>query len=660
MIKAFLIFHLNLAYSSIPASARMEVVQRCYRPLLDLAANTGIPIGVELPSWTLRRIHELDKDWVNRFRNFLHAGQCELIGSGYTQLIGPLAPYEVNVWNQRLGIEDYETILGTKPRLALVNEMVYSTGLISVYRSAGYDGLVMDRDNVRLALGIEAQSDESVPSMALGTNGESLPVLWSDSILFQKLQRYAHGDISLDDYITYFMSRAAVSVRPLAVYCNDAEVFDYRPGRFREESALKGGGEWKRLQQLLDLIGGREGVHWLSPSEAIRDSMSAAPGPAQILSSITQPVPVKKQAKYNLSRWAVTGRNDLWINTACHRLHRRLLENRQELGTAEHWRTLCELWASDLRTHITPERWQEACRDAEALATTIGVSLPDGSLKAMPVRCFGGGLDGFEFSRDSENIVLKVCTSSIRLALNLRRGLTIHTLGFRSQDFMSVIGTLPHGFFSSIELGADFYSGGVIIELPAEHSRITDLERVDPEIIQTASGLDLVVKIKTECGTLIKTVSVDRQHEQVSLSYRFPGWSKPHAIVRVGMITVLPQTFEAPLALRCANGGSSMEKFVLDRECNHIINASSLVSCTTGFGATTGTIVLGDQRRRLTFTWDPAEAAVFPMLVHRHAYPYPLTRLMFSLSELDETSRPEGIMLPFRLGIAPSTGKLCE
>lgn len=38
-------------------------------------------------------------------------------------------------------------------------------------------------------------------------------------------------------------------------------------------------------------------------------------------------------------------------------------------------------------------------------------------------------------------------------------------------------------------------------------------------------------------------------------------------------------------------------------------------------------------------TWDSSEAAV---------------------SELDETSRPEGIMLPFRLSIAPSVGKLCE
>jgi hypothetical protein len=388
--------------------------------------------------------------------------------------------------------------------------------------------------------------------------------------------------------------------------------------------------------------------------------MVAAPGSACILSSITQPVPVKKQAKYNLSRWAVTGRNDLWINTACHRLHRRLQENGQELGTAERWRALCELWASDLRTHITAERWQEACRDAEVLAATIGVSLPDGSPEAKPASCFGGGREGFEFSRDNENILLKVCTSSIRLTLNLRRGLTIHTLGFRSQDFVSVIGTLPHGFFSSIELGADFYSGGVIIELPAEHCRITDLERVEPEIMPTLSGVNLVVNIKTKCGMLIKTVSVDRQQEQVSLSYRFPGWSKPQASVRAGMITVLPESFEAPLALRCANGGSSMEKFVLDRECNHIINASSLVSCTTGFGATTGTIVLGDQRRQLAFTWDPADAAVFPMLVHRHAYPFPLTRLMFSLSELDETSRPEGILLPFRVNIAPSAGKLCE
>lgn len=157
MKSAFLLFHLNLAYSSIPASARIDVVRRCYHPLLDLASETGVPIGIELPSWTLRQIQALDPDWVNRFRQLLRAGQCELIGSGYTQLIGPLVPYEVNVWNQRMGIEDYEAILGRRPNLALVNEMAYSTGLIGVYKGAGYDGIVMDRDNVRLALGIEGE-----------------------------------------------------------------------------------------------------------------------------------------------------------------------------------------------------------------------------------------------------------------------------------------------------------------------------------------------------------------------------------------------------------------------------------------------------------------------------------------------------------------------
>lgn len=108
-----------------------------------------------------------------------------------------------------------------------------------------------------------------------------------------------------------------MSVRPLAVYCNDAEVFDYRPGRFLEESALNGGSECKRVRQVFELIR-REGVKWLTLLDALRQSTAAVPGPARIFSSITQPVPVKNEAKHNSSRWAVTGRNDLWINTICH------------------------------------------------------------------------------------------------------------------------------------------------------------------------------------------------------------------------------------------------------------------------------------------------------------------------------------------------------
>ncbi|MGQ9812633.1 MAG: hypothetical protein ACUVQ2_04420 [Dissulfurimicrobium sp.] len=40
-------------------------------------------------------------------------------------------------------------------------------------------------------------------------------------------------------------------------------------------------------------------------------------GSNDILKSAEQPVPVKKQAKYNLIRWALTGRDDFGLNTSC-------------------------------------------------------------------------------------------------------------------------------------------------------------------------------------------------------------------------------------------------------------------------------------------------------------------------------------------------------
>lgn len=659
MSRAYLLFHLNLAYSSIPAAARSEVIRRCYRPLLRLAETTGIPLGIELSGWTLRQIHALAPDWVGAFRDLLHAGRCELIGSGGVQLIGPLVPYEVNVWNQKLGLADYERLLGMRPRIALVNEMAYAASLVGLYRQAGYAGIVMDRDNVRLALGIEhAETSDTMPTHALGAGGETMPVLWSDSILFQKLQRYAHGDIALAEYVDYFRTRMAQGDGALPVYSNDAEIFDYRPGRFREEAALNGEGEWNRLERLLGILTRQEGVAWCSPSQVLEEIDKTSPRRAAPLSSVAQPLPVKKQAKYNISRWAITGRNDIWLNTLCHRLSRQMKQTKEQGPDA--WRELCELWSSDLRTHITRERWEEACSKTHALAERTSTPLqygapaqdavdipPDGDVS------FANLPEGFELERDDDNILLGIRTPLLRVSLNIRRGLTLNSLAFGEHGFVPVIGVLPHGYFSSIELGADFYSGGVVIELPAEHRRLTDLERVVPRLSVFDDRLEVTAQIALSHGLLVKQVIIDRRDTCVRLRYRFPGWTRPHGIVRAGLMTLLPRAFTSPLTLECANGGEGRERFVLDRECDHAQPSSSLVSCTTGFGATTGEILLGDERRGISLTWDPSQSAVFPMLIHRPAHPYPLTRVLFSLSELDDTSRPEGTLPDFELCIRP-------
>ena len=60
------------------------------------------------------------------------------------------------------------------------------------------------------------------------------------------MQRLAHGDIGLDDYLSHIRGQIAASPRALCLYASDAEIFDFRPGRYRTEEKILGS-EWKRL-----------------------------------------------------------------------------------------------------------------------------------------------------------------------------------------------------------------------------------------------------------------------------------------------------------------------------------------------------------------------------------------------------------------------------
>ncbi len=652
MSGAFFIFHLNLAYSSIDEAQRAEVIRCCYHPLLDLAERKGIKPGIELTGWTLERIAELDPSWVARFRRLLATGQCELIGSGYTQMIGPLVPHEVNRWNQALGLACYRHALGLRPRLALVNEMAYSSGMVGLYRQAGYEGMVMDRDNICLALGRTA-CDE-LPPQACGLDGdERLPVLWSDSIMFQKLQHYAHGDIRLQDYRHHFRRRLGRSRAPLSIYSNDAEVFDYRPGRFAEEAGLHPSGEWRRVERVVDLLSREEGVRWLSPSEALQLQGELSFSAACRLNSAQAPIPVKKQAKYNVSRWAVSGRDDLRMNTLCHRIYRRMRADRR-LQTESRRRALCELWASDLRTHIGAARWQAAQQSLQRLLQEVGVTA---GFSAGLDDC-GGAVDGFEplaragfqLSID-DDIHLRCETEALQLVLNLRRGLALERLAFRSHDFEALAGTLPHGYFHSIELGADFYSNGVVVELLTEHRRLTDLERVAPTFHLQQGRLHIRARVVTAKGVIEKEVVVPAQGESVEFGIAFPGWQRPYGTVRLGTVTLLPPITGA-LRFETNTGGWSDERFRVDHPCHHSRPASTLVSATTGLGGVGGEVVVGGERA-LRVSWDPAEAAAFPMFYHHPCQPAALTRLTFSLCEVDETFREGGALPPFRYRLSP-------
>ena len=113
----------------------------------------------------------------------------------------------------------------------------------------------------------------------------------------------------------------------------------------------------------------------IKPSQVLE--LMGSPNAAQRLHLETpqDPVPVKKQEKYNLNRWAVTGRNDLAINTSCRRIYEALRKDpRCEDGR---WRELCYLWSSDFRTHITEKRWLAYLQRLRSFEEGLDISVSD-------------------------------------------------------------------------------------------------------------------------------------------------------------------------------------------------------------------------------------------------------------------------------------------
>ena len=649
--KGYLVFHLNLAFSSIEEETWADVIRTCYHPLLDLIEKTGIPIGIELTGWTLKQIERIDIAWVERFKALLNSDSCELIGSGYCQIIGPLVPYKVNEWNQKLGIDAYKQILNHRPKIALVNEMAFSSSLVDLYNQFGYIGFIMDRDNIKLALESDKFYSKKIPTHAKGLDGTVMPILWSDSILFQKVQHFAHGDISMNDYLCHLRSRIDNGESTIPIYCNDAEVFDYRPGRFSEERPTHFEGEWKRVERLLNSIAVQIEIEFISPTKALEINDKDKAKFVSKLVNAAYPIPVKKQAKYNIARWAVTGRDDLWLNTMCHRVEKHLAKSKND--NHNDWRELCELWASDLRTHITDKRWDKAKNKLMVLLNQQRIDSIFGNAPELCGRYDSlknaiGHYGGATIALDEEGILLSISTQDIKLKLNLRRGLAIQSLAFSSHGMEPCIGTLPHGYFSCISLGADYYSGGVVVELPLQRIRITDLEKVEPKfLIKNNGNIEIYAEIRTQFGSIIKVVEVSTNSEKVSLSYNFSKWEKYVGSVKLGGITLLNQFSHKNTKLLCSNGGEGNERFNFNGEFNHTKPASTLVSSSRGLGATTGKIQIINNGKSINLQWDPSECAVMPMLYNEKLYDKTLSRVFFSAKEIDDTSKESPISVNF-------------
>ena len=652
--NGYIIFHLNLAFSSIEESKWREVIGKCYWPILDIIKELDIPIGIELSAWTLLRIQETDPDWITAFKSLLKKNKCELLGSGYCQIIAPLVPYVINLKNLKIALSCYRNILDVKPKIAFVNELAFSNSVVDLLVELDFSALVMERDNINLALKNKKQDLNSITALATGNSGTALPVLWADSMLFQKFQQVVHGDISLRDYEKYVKKRLSNENLSLAIYCNDAETFDFRPGRFAEERSFNPMGEWKAIARVLTSLRKNLKMNYLLPSDAIYQDSLTLPMQEINLSSGCYPIPVKKQPKYNISRWAVTGRDDTWINTMCYRIYQYLEENRCKDSKA--WEELCEFWSSDFRTHITDLRWKKLNkRIAKVLQkyriTSNYVKLDVNREDFIPL---SPSIKHQKFSIvDIEpGIYVGIETESIKVVFNLRRGMVIEKLAFKAQEFRTSIGTLKQGFFKDISRGADFYSGGVIIELPEKRQKITDLQPVEVKASVNKNGnLELLVEIETSIGKIEKIIEIFLYEEKVKISYYLSGMKENIASIRLGNFTLSPEFSKSLVSYACNTGGNFKTEFDVDGTIHQSQSASSFVSSSRGFCSTSGELFIKGSIDSLAITWDPFNCVPLCFLDHDNEY----TRIIFSLNEVDDTSTKKDLSGSLSLAIAPLT-----
>lgn len=635
MLNLFALFHLNLAFSSIEEDQRATVVRDCYRPLLALAARH--PIGIEATAYTLEAIRKSDPAWLEELAALIAAGRIEFIGSGYAQAIGPLLPADVVAANLRLGHQAYRELLGVTPKLALVNEQAYAGGLVGQYLDAGYEALLLDWDNVA-NFHAWPPSYRYAPQRALGNDGRDIGLIWTNTVAFQKLQRLAHDDISLQDYMTFVAGQRGApdehSDRTLCLYASDAEIFGFRPGRYRTEESNQGGQEWRRIAEALDGVASLEGARLVLPSESLKIGGPFANRTLR-LESAAYPVPVKKQRKYNLTRWAVTGRDDIGVNAACQRIYTAL---KARGGDDADWRELCRLWASDFRTHITEQRWQNFCADLAAMEARLKTARP-AALHAIP-------------GQPVQERYLTIATPTIRAELDRRRGLAIRSAAF-APDFTPLMGGIAHGYFDDIALQADWYTGDCVFEAPGEH-KVTDLEWAVTRIEQSDHGQVRVLgEIETALGPIRKLMTFHADSPRIDFDLEFGWQSFGRGSLRLAHVTLLGEAFdEESLSFAAHNGGREPDRFALvGQSVEHGAPVSFLVSASCALGMTEGWLELADKRHRIEILVDRETAPLIGLVNHRrpgadNGGGKLFCQVMLSALELDDTCKPA----PYRDG----------
>ena len=93
---------------------------------MKLVEKNDFKISIEATGKSLMDINSLEPLWILKLKELILLEKCEFIGSGYSQIIAPSVPFELNIKNIIYGNEIYKKLLNFQPQIALINEQAFS------------------------------------------------------------------------------------------------------------------------------------------------------------------------------------------------------------------------------------------------------------------------------------------------------------------------------------------------------------------------------------------------------------------------------------------------------------------------------------------------------------------------------------------------------
>ncbi len=624
-------YHCNLMFSSIEESKRKEVIDNCYWPLLTLAQK-GNKLSIEASALTLEIIRDIDPLWISELKMLIKDNKIEFIGSGYSQIIAPLVPYEVNIQNLKIGEQVYLEMLGVKPEVYLINEMAFSRDLIAVYNECGISNVIIEWNNFykySKNAGID-YSYKPIRLYELENDNLYLNIIWADSIAFQKFQRYVHDDLAITEYLDYLETcNKKNNKRFFPLYSSDAEIFNFRPGRYKTENSLNIN-EWERIEELQQLL--KKSYEFVFIKEILQDCISEL---EKVDFFPLIPIQVKKQDKYNVYRWAIGGRDNLNVNAKCYQLLDYYKAN--DVNESSKLKELLYLWSSDFRTHITENRFLKFQETLNIALNKIDVSenikKNSSSKKISYVRS-----DDF----------IHIETDVFSLILNRKKGLTIHSFVRKNKDHKSTIGFIPHGTYDDISFSSDYFSGYFIC-YDNDRRQFTHLLFQDETVIEAEDCIIINTGVSTEGKfKLIDTFTIYFDHIEINRIIEIIDFNI--SIIHPFIFTFLPDDKLDDYKYKVTCGGKKDQTYPIFQNQPHLRQTNFLtISAVTGFSPTSEFLEICNERSEQLIKFEISNSKS-PLVLRFHSEPgigigekkMPYCSLIFSAQEINDAYKGNG------------------